>query len=76
MRARTQADDLIRRQSPKARGHVLNVRIDGDLARRIRREVEATPGASKAAIVRLALVEGLPRVEAARIERQALRRAR
>ena len=63
------AEDVIRgRRTPKRRAHYVGLRLDEDLIRQLRREAEAS-GLKLSAVMRLALAEGLPRVEASRIAR-------
>ena len=57
--------------TPRKRAHRLNVRVDSDLYRRLRREA-ADANMSLSAVIRLALLSGVERVTAERIERQAV----
>lgn len=57
--------------NPRKRAHRLNLRVDPDLYRRLRREA-ADANMSLSAVIRLALLAGVERVTAERIERQAL----
>ncbi len=67
-------EDTIRRRrygDVKRRAHRLNLRIDEDLYRTLRREADAS-GLSLSAVVRLALAPGVERVAADRVARTAL----
>lgn len=63
-----QPTDRVGTGAPKRRAHRLNVKVDEDTLAAVRSEAKAS-GWTMSGVIREAIRRGMPRVEAARIER-------